>query len=167
MGEQWVEGNPARSPASPEDQQNLDMQHIMPIVSAVVEQDRGASSCTSCPTHPPSPGTSLHPCVLKRVFLDPQPKGRAPHRPGGEDLHDAWLGALAAGLVVFHHEAAGQLPGGVGEAAGGRWVRANCEEQRWSSAVVRDGEQGREMGPQTPGTGRWNRRPPVWGRGRT
>lgn len=35
-----MEGNPAPNPASPEDQQNLGMQHIMPITLAVVEQDR-------------------------------------------------------------------------------------------------------------------------------
>lgn len=85
------------------------------------------------PTRAPGSASSL----LKRGLS----RG-AHHCPGGEDLHYAGLGALAAGLIVLHHEVAGQLPGDVGEAAGGRWVRANCGGQRWSSAVARDGEKG-------------------------
>lgn len=87
-------------------------------------------------------GPSAIPSPVKEVFpwLDPQPKGKAHHCPGGEDLHDCWLGALAAGLIVLHHEAAGQLAGRVGEAAGGWWVGANCEGQRWLLSVARSGE---------------------------
>lgn len=115
------------------------------------------------PLSPPSllsPGQPSCPVSQKGVFpsLDPQPKGRTHHRPGGEDLHDGWLGAQAVGLIVLHHEAAGQLPGRVGEAAGGRWVRANCEGQRRLSGGARAGEQ--VQGART--TDPW-----VWGVGRT
>lgn len=51
---------------------------------------------------------------------------------GGQEgwpLHDAGLGALAAGLIIVVHEFARDLPGDEGEAAGGRGIGTNCE--RW------------------------------------
>ena len=163
--------------------ESLGMQNVMPIMpivpvtpiaSTVVERDRREPLCAEPMEHhlaplgipiPPVPRANLHPLSFKKgVFpsLNPQPKGRAQHCPGGEDLHDGWLGAQAVGLVVLHHEAAGQLPGGVGEAAGGRRVGANCEGQRWSSAVARGGEQGQRGGtvdPRVLGVGRtWRRK---------
>lgn len=51
---------------------------------------------------------------------------------GGQEgwpLHDAGLGALAAGLIIVVHEFAWDLPGDEGEAAGGRGVGTNCERR--------------------------------------
>lgn len=74
---------------------------------------------------------SLPSCLWKRVFL-PWLLSPKPPLPQRRDLHDSRLGALAVGFIVILHKAAGQLPGGVGEAAGGWWVGANCEGQRQS-----------------------------------
>lgn len=49
-------------------------------------------------------------------------------RGGQEDWHshDTGLGALAAGLIVVGYVFVWNLPGGIGEAAGGRCVSTNC-----------------------------------------
>lgn len=75
--------------------------------------------------HPSRPSLSLG----KGLSL---PGSSAQNQPWRRDLHDSRLGALAVGLVVILDKAAGQLPGDVGEAAGGWWVGANCEGQRQS-----------------------------------
>ena len=60
----------------------------------------------------------------------PLPRPQIPHLPrGGQEgwhLHDARLGALAAGLIIVGYEFARKLPGGIGKAAGGWGVSANC-----------------------------------------
>lgn len=75
---------------------------------------------------------SLHSLSLEKGPSPPWLLIPKPPLPWRRDLHDSRLGALAVGFIVIRHEAAGQLPGGVGEAAGGRWVGANCEGQRQS-----------------------------------
>lgn len=74
---------------------------------------------------------SLHSLSLEKGSFPPW-LSPSPALARSRDLHDGRLGALAVGLVVIPDEAAGQLPGGVGEAAGGRGVRANWERQRQS-----------------------------------
>lgn len=98
------------------------------------------------------PSASI-PCLPKRGLS----RG-AHHCPGGEDLHHTGLGALAAGLIVLHHEVAGQLPGDVGEAAGGRWVRANCGGR--AKMVISSGKgwgegNPKELGLQSPESEEW------------
>ena len=64
----------------------------------------------------------LTPTPTPHPQIPPLPRG------GQEDwhLHDARLGALAAGLKIVSYDFARKLPGDIGEAAG-RWgVSANC-----------------------------------------
>lgn len=79
--------------------------------------------CSPCTSYLPQ---LSFPVFGKRPFPHwlPSPK---PPLPWRRDLHDSRLGALAVGFIVILHKAARQLPGDVGEAAGGWWVRGNCE----------------------------------------
>lgn len=91
---------------------------------------------------------SLSHCRSK-MWRNPHPKGRTPN-PGGEHLHDTWLGAQAVGLVVVGHKVTGQLPLDVGETAGGWWVRANCEGKDSCEQLQVTGEQGQGAGTGVP-----------------
>ena len=53
----------------------------------------------------------------------PQPSHLLPQEDWA--LHDTGLGALAAGLIIVHHKFSRNLPGYIGEAAGGRSVSTN------------------------------------------
>ena len=84
---------------------------------------------------------------------------------GGQEgwpLHDAGLGALAAGLIIVVHEFARDLPGDEGEAAVGRGVGTNCERgtDRGKSLFMGKGSQAAPRGSGRPkggsvGSGGW------------
>lgn len=67
------------------------------------------------------------PGVLSSEEVPQTPRLLPQGRQEGWPLHDAGLGALAAGLIIVVHEFAWDLPGDEGEAAGGRGVGTNCE----------------------------------------
>ena len=80
----------------------------------------------------------------------PVPLGTAPSstppclpRDGQEDwhLHDGWLGALAAGLIIVVYEFARNLPGDVGEAAGSWGVGTDCRGRNRTSLSHSSGEK--------------------------
>lgn len=77
--------------------------------------------------YPSLPSLSLEKGPFPPCLLSPNPP-----LPQRRDLHDSRLGALAVGFIIILHIAAGQLLGDIGKAAGGWWVRANCEGQRQS-----------------------------------
>lgn len=73
------------------------------------------------------PGPSGIQLQVGDVLLDPGLAGVGTDLPASFGLEDdTRLGALAAGLKIVVYEFAWNLPGYIGEAAGGRGVSTNC-----------------------------------------